>query len=216
VEVPAPAAARAVVGDPLPQPVPLHRADRGFGVKDQAGDLLAAPLVLGGLVPGQPGTARDVAVLDMNRPAIRGPIGDQRPTPRADPGQRRSAPLPAGNLLNDVLGGREQQFGAGVAADPVEHAGQVLIGMDAARRSDPGPPAAGRPGRRRSAGPTPDPAPWISCGNKPKAWLAARPQQGSLGRAARSEHPSTDRCSARYRRRRRPRRLRNTHPPRST
>jgi hypothetical protein len=52
--------------------VPLDQAGCGLGVQDQAGDLLAAPLVLGGLVPGQPGTTRDVAVLDMDRPAVPG------------------------------------------------------------------------------------------------------------------------------------------------
>ena len=50
VEVPVPAASRAVVGDALAQPVPLQLADGGLRVQDQAGELLAAPLVLGGLV----------------------------------------------------------------------------------------------------------------------------------------------------------------------
>jgi hypothetical protein len=76
VEVPAPAAARAVILDPLAQPVPLHRADRGFGVQDQAGDLLAAPGVLDGLVAGQPGAAPGVAVSDGDGTAAGGPVGD--------------------------------------------------------------------------------------------------------------------------------------------
>ena len=53
VEVPVLAASRAVVGDALAQPVPLQRPDSGLRVQDQAGELLVAPLVLGGLVAGQ-------------------------------------------------------------------------------------------------------------------------------------------------------------------
>ena len=50
---PVPAAARALVGDALAQPVLLHRADSGMEVQDQAEDLLAAPFVIGGLIAGE-------------------------------------------------------------------------------------------------------------------------------------------------------------------
>jgi hypothetical protein len=66
VEVPAPAAARAVIFDPLAQPVPLQLAYRGFGVQDQPGDLFPAAFVVGGLVAGQPGAARGVAMFDVD------------------------------------------------------------------------------------------------------------------------------------------------------
>jgi hypothetical protein len=114
VEVPVPAAARAVVGDPLAQPVPLHRPDGGFGIQNQAGDLRAAPLVLSSLVPCQPNAARAVAVLDMNRPPGRGAVGNRLPASSARPGQRRMAALTAGELPDCFLGGGEQQLGAGV------------------------------------------------------------------------------------------------------
>ena len=42
--------------------MPGHQAEGGFGVQDQAGRVLAAPLVLS----GQLGAARAVAVLDMD------------------------------------------------------------------------------------------------------------------------------------------------------
>lgn len=58
VVVPVPAAARAIIANPLAQPMPLRRADCRFRVQDQAGDLLAAPVVLSGLVTGQPSAAR--------------------------------------------------------------------------------------------------------------------------------------------------------------
>jgi len=86
VEVPVPAAARAVIGDALAQPVPLHRPGCRFGVQDQAGDLLVAPGILGGLVAGQPGAARGVAVLDVDGSAGRGAVGDPLPACTAGPG----------------------------------------------------------------------------------------------------------------------------------
>src|SRR5260370_26503650 len=96
VTVPVPAAARAVIGDPLTQPVPLHRTGGGFGVQDQAGKLLAAPLLLGGLVAGQPDAAPRVAVLDVNAPPGRGAVGDLPPAASTCPRQRREeAPAPA-------------------------------------------------------------------------------------------------------------------------
>ena len=110
VEVPAPAAARAVIFDPLAQPVPLQRAGRRFGVQDQAGQLLAAPVVLGGLVAGQPDAVRPVAVLDMDRASGRSAVGDLLPASRACPGQRRVAALAAGELPDCVLGGGEQRL----------------------------------------------------------------------------------------------------------
>ncbi len=113
MEVPVPAAALAVILDPLAQPVPLHRADRGFGVQDQARDLLAAAFVIGGLVAGQPGAARAVAVLDVDGTAAGGPVGDPLAALRARPGQRRVAALAAGQLFNRVLSGGEQQVRAG-------------------------------------------------------------------------------------------------------
>ena len=88
VEVAVPAAPRAVIGDPPGQPVPLHRADRVLGMHDLAGQSVPPGGVVGGLVAGQPGTARRVAVLDMDRPAVRGPVGDLPPAARARPGQR--------------------------------------------------------------------------------------------------------------------------------
>lgn len=132
VEVPPPAAARAVAGDALAQPVPLHRAHRGFRVQDQARELLTASLVIGGLIPGQAGTARDVTMLDVAGPAARRAVSDLPPALRASPGQRRIAALAAGELPGRVLSGGEQQLRAGFAGDPVDHPAQVLISADAA------------------------------------------------------------------------------------
>ena len=65
----------AIAGDALAQPVPLHRPGCWSGVQDQARQLIAAPLVIGGLVPGQAGTARGMAVPHEGRPAGRGAVG---------------------------------------------------------------------------------------------------------------------------------------------
>jgi hypothetical protein len=64
-----------VIGDPLAEPVPLHRPGGASGVRDQPGHLLAAPLVLGGLVTAEPGTARRVADLEVDGPAGGGAVG---------------------------------------------------------------------------------------------------------------------------------------------
>jgi hypothetical protein len=52
VDVPAPAAPRAVIGSPLSQPVPLYRADRILGMRDLAGQPTSPGSVVGGLVAG--------------------------------------------------------------------------------------------------------------------------------------------------------------------
>jgi len=44
---------------------------------------MAALFILGGLIGGQPGAARRVAVLDMDRPAGRGAVGDLLPAASA-------------------------------------------------------------------------------------------------------------------------------------
>jgi hypothetical protein len=75
--------------------------------------LLAASLVVGGLVPRQPGTAWGAAVLDVNWPVGRCAVGDLLPASRAGPGQRRVPVLAAGELPERVLGGGEQQLRAG-------------------------------------------------------------------------------------------------------
>jgi len=58
--------------------VPLHRADRVLRMRDLAGQPVPPPLVA-----GQPGAARRVAVLDMDGPAVGGPVGDVPPPARA-------------------------------------------------------------------------------------------------------------------------------------
>jgi hypothetical protein len=112
-------------------------------VQDQARDVLAAPLVLGRLVPGQAGTAGGVAVLEVGRPAGRAPVGDLPPALRAAPGQRRVVALRAGQVPDRVLGGAVQHLRAGLAAVPVERATEVLGGREAAAGGDTVPPAAG-------------------------------------------------------------------------
>ena len=126
--------------------MPLHRADRGFGVQNQAGDLLTAAFVVGGLVAGQPAAARAVAVLDVDGTADGGSVGDPLAALRACPGQRRVTALAAGELFNRVLSGGEQQVRTGLAGNPVDHALQVLVGLDAAGGGDVLPPAAGGSG----------------------------------------------------------------------
>ena len=113
VEVPVPAAARAIVGDALAQPVSLQQADRGFGVQDQAQELVAASFVIGGLVADKASTARAVAVLDVGRPSAWGTVGDVLPALRACPGQRRPVAPAAGEVCDRALGSREQQLRAG-------------------------------------------------------------------------------------------------------
>ena len=53
MEVTVPAAPRAVIGDPLRQPVPLHLPGRGLRMYDQPRQPLAALLLFGGLVGSQ-------------------------------------------------------------------------------------------------------------------------------------------------------------------
>jgi hypothetical protein len=69
VEVAVPAAPRAVILNPLRQPVPLHRPGRVVRARDHPRDPVPAGLVVGGLVGGQPRAAGGVAVLDMDRAA---------------------------------------------------------------------------------------------------------------------------------------------------
>jgi hypothetical protein len=114
-------------------------------VQDQAGNLLAAAFVVGGLVAGQPGAAGGVAMFDVDGTAAGGPVGDLLAALRACPGQRRVAALAAGELFNGVPGGGEQQVRAGFASDPIDHAGQVPVGLDAAGGGDGFPPAASGP-----------------------------------------------------------------------
>ena len=110
VEVTAPAAPRAVIGDPPGEPVPLHRAARVLRMYDLAGQPVPPPGVVGGLVAGQPGTTRRMAVLDMDWPAVGGPVGDLPPAAWARPGQRRVvAALAAGEFVDRVLGDAEQR-----------------------------------------------------------------------------------------------------------
>jgi hypothetical protein len=92
-------------------------------MQDQAGDMLAAAFVVGGLVAGQPGAARAVAVLDVDGTAAGGPVGDPLAALRAYPGQRRVAALAAGELFNCVMGGGDQQVRTGLAGNPVDDAG---------------------------------------------------------------------------------------------
>jgi hypothetical protein len=97
VEVPTPAAARAVIFDPLAQPMPLQRTGRRFGVQDQAGDLLPAAFVVGlvaasrtlpGAWPCSTWTGRPLAARSVPAGCIAG-------TPRSA----------AGGLDHPILGG---------------------------------------------------------------------------------------------------------------
>ena len=144
-----PAAPRAIIGDPLAQPVPLHRADCRLGVQDQARKLVTASTVISGLVPGQPGTPRSVAVLDVGRSAAGRTVGNLAPAVRARPSQRRVVVPAAGDLPDRVLGGGEQQLGAGLPGDPVDHPGQILIALDTAGSRHDIPPAPASPGGSR-------------------------------------------------------------------
>jgi hypothetical protein len=56
-----PPAARAVIGDPPGQPVPLHRADRVLGVQDQPGQ----PVPPQGLVPSWAKLVRSLPGVDV-------------------------------------------------------------------------------------------------------------------------------------------------------
>jgi hypothetical protein len=118
---------------------------------DLAGQPVPPPGVVGGLVAGQPGTARRVAVLDMDRPAAGGPVGDLPPAARARPGQRQVvAVLAAGQLVDRVLDDAEQRPRSLAGDEPeraVHHCGRVRVVPGIARGGDGLPPAARRPGR---------------------------------------------------------------------
>ncbi len=107
--------------------------------------------VVGGLVAGQPGTARRVAVLDVDRPAVGGPVGDLPPAVRARPGQRRIvAAVAAGEGVDRVLGDAEQRPRPLTRDQPeraVHHRGCAWVVPLITRGSDGLPPAASRPGR---------------------------------------------------------------------
>lgn len=113
LEIAMPAAPRAIIGDPLAQPVPLYRSGRGLRVQDQARKLIPAPLVIGGLVLDQPCTTRTMAMLDMDRPTGRSTVANRAPAIRADPGQRRIVVSAAGDLPDCELGSGKQQLRAG-------------------------------------------------------------------------------------------------------
>ena len=97
---------------------------------DQPRQPLAAPLLFGGLVGSQPGAARRVAMLDMDRSASRSAVGDLLPAPGAVPAQRRKLAAAPGQRVQGVLGGTEQQRRPGLGAFPAgqaDHPGDVLI-----------------------------------------------------------------------------------------
>jgi hypothetical protein len=121
MEIAMPAAPRAVIGDPLAQPVPLHPSDLGLRIQDQARKPVTVALVIGGLVAGQPRTTRTMAMLDMDRPAGRSTVANQAPAIGAGPGQRRIVVPAAGDLPDRELGSGKQQLRAGVPGNPVNH-----------------------------------------------------------------------------------------------
>jgi hypothetical protein len=83
-----PPAARAVIGDPPGQPVPLRRADRVFGVQDQPGQPVPPQGLVVGPVAGQPGAAGRVAEFGVDGPPAGREVGDLLPCSR---GRARSA-----------------------------------------------------------------------------------------------------------------------------
>jgi hypothetical protein len=66
----------------------LHRAHCGLGVQDRTGKLVAAALVIGGLVPDQARTTWTMTMLDVDRPTGRSTVGNVTPAIRTHPGQR--------------------------------------------------------------------------------------------------------------------------------
>ncbi len=150
IEVAVPAAARAVIGDPPGQPVPLQAPDRVFGVQDQPGQPVPPQGLVGVLVAGQPGAARRVADLGVDGPPAGGQVGDLLPAAGAGPGQRRvAAGVAAGQGAGRALGGAEQRPRPGAGADPVlaaDHGRDVGAGPGVAGGRDGAPPVAGRPG----------------------------------------------------------------------
>jgi hypothetical protein len=122
------------------------RADRRFRIQDQAGELVMAALVISRLVLGQAGAARTVAMLDVDRPATGGTVGNLTSAIWARPRQRRVVVPVAGQLSSRVLRGGEQQLGAGLPGDPVDHPGQVFIALDAAGGGNDVPPVSASPG----------------------------------------------------------------------
>jgi hypothetical protein len=137
---------RLAAADPLVQPVPLYRAGYRFGVQDQAGELLAASFVIGGLVAVQAGAARDEAVLDVNRPAGSRSVTccpqSGHPQASGESGRWPPASCPAAFWVPENSNSAPVSPG-----DPVDHAGHVVIGHDAAGHRHGAPPAAGRPSR---------------------------------------------------------------------
>ena len=149
VEVAVPPASRAVVLDPLSQPVPLHCARRVFRMHDQSRQPLLAFVFLGALIGGQPGAAGRVAVFDMDGPPGWCPVGDLLSAVGAVPVERREVARARGQPVKGVLGRAEQQSRPGLGVFPAgraDHPGDVLIAADAAGGGDDVPPAAARPG----------------------------------------------------------------------
>jgi len=71
IDEPSPPAARAIVGKPAPQPVPLQRSAGGLRTGDESRDPRPALVVVDGLVAGGPGTCGAVAEFGIGRSRLR-------------------------------------------------------------------------------------------------------------------------------------------------
>jgi hypothetical protein len=91
-----------------------------------------------------------MAMFDVDRPAIRGPVGDLPPAARARPGQRTVVtPVAAGQLVYRVLGDAEQRprsLARDEAEPAVNHRGRVRVIPGIARGGERLPPAPSRAG----------------------------------------------------------------------
>jgi hypothetical protein len=68
-----------------------------------------------------------MAVLDMNRAPGEGTVGNLLPTVRARPRQRGEQAAAAGQLMNGMLGGAEQQVRPGIGSRPARQRGMPTM-----------------------------------------------------------------------------------------